>query len=115
MSPRRMLLYDIPDGDQLVHQYLDELRQEYPPISYELVLEHLKEVAYVGWLITGCKPVGQGLFKLDVPIGYAKVSRILFFETPKGDFMALHAFTLDSGNAADRGFAVAAQRKRDLM
>ncbi len=48
MSPRRMLLYDIPDGHQLVHHYLDELRRALSPVSADMVLEQLKDVADYG-------------------------------------------------------------------
>lgn len=115
MSPRRILLYDIPDDHQLIHQYLDELRRTLPPVSAELVLERLKEVEDFGWIEAECKPLEQEFYGLDVPIGYGKKARTLFFETPRGDYMALHAFTVESGADAERGFSVAAERKRGLI
>jgi hypothetical protein len=115
MSPRRMLLYDIPDGDQLIHQYLDELTRELSPVSAEMVLEQLKEVADYGWIQTECRPLEQGILALDAPIGHRKKCRALFFETPRGDYMALHAFTLESGADAARGLSIAVRRKEDLI
>jgi hypothetical protein len=115
MTTRRMLLYDIPDEHQLIHQYLDEIRQSHAEVSPHFVLDHLKDVANEGRFSTGCKPVGENLWALDVLIGYGDQARILFFETPKGDYLALHGFTVRSGSDADRGFSIAAQRKRGLM
>ena len=110
-----MLLYDIPDGYQLIHHYLDELRRELSPVSADMVLEQLKEVADYGWIRTECKPLDQGIIGLDAPIGYGKKARILFFETPRGDYLALHAFTLASSADAARGLSIAARRKEDLI
>lgn len=115
MSLRRVLLYDIPDDHQLIHQFLDELRRTLPPVSAELVLERLKEVEDYEWIQAECKPLRQEFYALDVPIGYGKKARILFFETPRGDYMALHAFTVESGADAERGLTVAAERKRGLI
>ena len=115
MTTRRMLLYDIPDDHQLIHQYLDEIRQTHSELSPNVVVDHLKEVANHGRFSTGCRPMGEDLWALDVPFGYGGVARILFFETPKGDYMAVHSFTIDSGADADRGFSIASERKRDLM
>jgi phage-related protein len=115
MSHRHMLIYDIPDGDQLIHQYLDEIMQTLSELSAEVIEEHLKEVAEQGWIRTECRPVGEGILQLDVLIGYGKRARVLFFETPRGDYLALHAFTVASDADADRGFSIAARRMRDLL
>ncbi len=64
---------------------------------------------------TECRPLEQGIFGLDVPIGFGKKSRTLFFETPRGDYMALHAFTVESGADAERGFSIAAERLQGLI
>jgi phage-related protein len=110
-----MLFYDIPDGHPLIHQFLDALRRELSPVSVDIVLEQLKEVADYGWIQTECKPLEQGIIGLDAPIGYGKKARILFFETPRGDYMALHAFTIASSADAAQGLSIAAKRMEDLI
>lgn len=109
------LLYDIPDEDQLIHQYLDEIRHTHSPVSADILLEHMKDVANEGRFITGCKPVGDDLWALDVPIGYGDIARILFFEVKNGDYLAVHGFTKGDEMSAQEGLAVAVRRKRDLM
>jgi hypothetical protein len=115
MTIRQMRLYDIPDEHQLIHQYLDEIQKTHSTLSPHLVLDHLKDVANEGRFVTGCKPLLEGLWALDVSIGFGDTARILFFETPRGDYLALHGFTVCSGSDADRGLSVAADRKRGLM
>ena len=114
MTARRMLLYDIPDDHQLVPHYLDEIRTSHAEISGTIALEHLKDVANEGRISTGCTPMGEELWALDVAIGFGDVARFLFFETPRGDYMLVHGFTIKSGGDADRGFSVAVERKRGL-
>ena len=102
MTVRRMLLYDIPDESQLIGQYLDEIRDQYPETSWIALLSEIMNVERHGPVFADCKVVAAGVWHLAVHIGFGDIANIIYCSLKSEDYLALHGFTSKSGTDADR-------------
>jgi hypothetical protein len=114
MPKRQMLLCDIPDGHQSVGDYLDDIREFYPEVSYDNVREAIRDVEIYGRIVTGCVPVAPALWRLPVAIGFGHKAHIMFVELKSGNYLAIHAFTSKTEGEIEPGVATGVARRLAL-
>ena len=111
---KRFVVCDIPDEYQPVADYFDEVRQDYPDLSYQILRGAIDVVKLDGPIVAECAPIGSKMWRLTTVLGFGNKANLIFVTLRSGDFMAVHGFTSKTDSEIQAGTAIGIARKAAL-
>ena len=111
---KRFVVCDIPDEYQPVADYLDEVKRDYPNLSYEILRGAIDVVELDGSIVAECAPVGGKIWRLTTVLGFGNKANLIFVTLRSGDFLAVHGFTSKTDSEIQAGTAIGIARKAAL-